>query len=129
MTHERSTAEQLMLEIRRFVPRKSDCYSVVCEFYERCYRIALPRYEFGSLKIETPPDEVWRDWLRIDKNGTKPGDLVLIRLNSGTHVGILLDDEEMLHSSAGCSPPLSVIKLRDIPMGTRIEFVRYIRKC
>lgn len=118
-----------MLEIRRFVPRKSDCYSVVCEFYDRCYGIVLSRYEFGSLKIETPPDEVWQDWQVIDRDFTVPGDLILMHQDSNSHVGILLDDEEILHSSAACNPPLSILKLRDIPAEIRVEFVRYRHRC
>ena len=123
---EREVAEQLMIEIREYIPLKADCYTLLSDFYRRCYGIEIPRYEYNPVRQEKPPDEVWQDWEAIDQAEARPGDVVLLYSELGVHVGILLDNGEFLHSTCMSNPPVRIGKLAALPRGkSSIDFVRY----
>jgi len=126
MIHEREIAEQLMIEIRKFIPLKADCYTMLCDFYQKCYGIEIPRYEYNSVKQEKPPDKVWENWKVIEKSEAKPGDVMLLYSDFGLHLGIVLDNDEFLHSTCISDPPVRIGKMELIPKGEKpITFVRY----
>jgi len=116
-----------MVEIRKFVPLKADCYTLLCDFYRRCYGIEIPRYEYSSIKQEKPPDEVWKDWEPIEESETGPGDVILFYdPELGLHLGIVLDNDEFLHSTCVSDPPVRIGKMALIPKDKRpVTFVRY----
>lgn len=120
---ERKVAEGLMLEIRRFVPFRADCYTLLYDFYNRCYGIEIPRYDYDSLKQEKPPEEVWKDWKVTNPDEASPGDVLLLHSDLGMHLGILLDEGEFLHSTCIGDPPVRIGKIAEIP--GPIVFIKY----
>lgn len=124
MIPERSVAEDLMMRIRKFVPHESDCYTLLCDFYEKCYGIEIPRYEYESIKQEKPPDRAWEDWRYVDRSEARPGDVVVFYSDLGMHLGILLDEGEFLHMACVGAPPCRIGKISELS-AHRIEFVRY----
>lgn len=126
MIPERRVAESLMIEIRKFIPFKADCYTLICDFYRRCYGIEIPRYEYNSVKQEKPPDKVWEDWEIIEESEAVVGDVMLLYSDLGVHTGIILDDGEFLHSICMDNPPVRIGKIADIPRDEApVTFLRY----
>jgi cell wall-associated NlpC family hydrolase len=122
---ERSVAEQLMFRIRKFVPRKADCYTFLCDFYQECYEIVLPRYGYDSEFDEKPPDEVWKDWRMVEPWESKPGDILLFSTETGLHLGVLLDDSEFVHVTRLGSPPVRIDKIRYLLPKSIKGYIRY----
>jgi len=122
---ERRIAEKLMLRIRKFIPFRDDCWTLLCDFYRECYGVELPRYEYSSIKQEKPPDEVWRDWRIIDRVETRPGDAILLYTDMGMHLGIILDDGDFIHSTCMGNPPVRIGRLTDVSEDIPTSFARY----
>lgn len=112
------------MKLRKFVPRKSDCYTLVCDFYRRCYGVRIPRYEYDSIRREKPPDEAWESWRKLDRSEARPGDVVLLYSDLGMHLGILLDGGEFLHMACVGAPPCRIESLSDFP--GKMDFARYM---
>lgn len=126
MADERKIAESLMLEIKKFVPFKADCWTLICDFYQRCYGIALPRYEYHSIKQEKPPQEVWKDWRVIEKSEAKAGDAILLYpVPREMHLGVVLDNGDFIHLTCTGNPPGRIGKISEIAEDIRVRFARY----
>ena len=126
MIRERQIAEELMIEIREFIPFKTDCWTFICDFYEHCYDIRIPRYQYDSLDYEKPPDQVWKDWQLINREEAAPGDVVIIKPpDNPMHLGIMLDDGDLIHTASIGSPPVRIAHLDSIPKQFEVSFARY----
>ena len=96
---------------------------MICDFYERCYGINLPRYEYDSVKQEKPPDKVWENWQEVTDPG--PGNVVLLRSEDGVHAGVMVDKQHFLHCTFIERPPVRIGKISEIPAGIPVIFLRY----
>lgn len=126
MINERRVAERLMIEIRRFIPHKADCWTLLCDFYRECYGIELPRYEYRSIKVEKPPAEVWKDWRIIGESEARPGDVLLFYPEKNElHLGIVLDKGDFVHATYLGNPPVRIGPLVEVSSDIPIKYVRY----
>ncbi len=84
----------------------TDCWTLVRDWYRRERGIALPpqAYEW-RWDVESPELDLFRrsraelGWRRIEPAAARPGDLVLLQVDSTVpnHAGVLLDEGLMLH--------------------------------
>lgn len=77
------------------------CYDVVVEFYERCYGITLPTYNYNTT-TNIPPDEVYKLWhVYYDVAQLQPGDVVVYASNlcdGGVHLAVYITQDKILNS-------------------------------
>jgi cell wall-associated NlpC family hydrolase len=86
-----------MLEVKEFKWHESDCWTMVCTFYERWAGVKLPVYVYGQ-KETFPPDEAYKHWSRVAEDTIIAGDLIIFHMRGLMHVGVVLNDKEFLHT-------------------------------
>ncbi|MHA2067840.1 MAG: NlpC/P60 family protein [Candidatus Thorarchaeota archaeon] len=107
----RLIAEGLILSIDSFEWHKSDCWTMVCQFYAEWSGVQLPTYDYG-VEETFPPEEAYKHWSRVPMAQIRPGDLIIFHHKGLMHVGICLDQEEFLHTLDIGHKPLRVSKIK-----------------